>query len=243
MIRALAFFFALCFSSAFAEDVPGVLAKSYIVTDETGTVVLEHDSKTTRPIASISKLLVAEQIYPMLDDKKDQRLLELALVHSSNQAIYKLARIHNTDVVIASVNDVAQKRGLTSISIEEPSGLSENNQASAEDLAKFLLFVKDLPIAQISTEPRTSYRNIHSTNPLLGKPGWSFDVSKTGFTHPAGGCLATIVEIGGRKLVVVILGSDNVRTRWTDLMTIRSYLASDDTFWHGIPIRHRRHRV
>src|SRR5271157_365793 len=157
MITALLLcFLMLCIAfAAGAEEVPGVLAKSYIVTDLQGTVILEHDSKTPRPIASITKLLVAEQIYPTLDaddnvtiEKEDlatrrtklrsrttlteQQLLELALVHSSNQAIYALARTHDTDKIVAAVNAAALERGLTTITIEEPSGLSENNQASAE---------------------------------------------------------------------------------------------------------------
>lgn len=246
--------------SALADEIPGVRAKSYIVTDLDGNVVLEHDSRTVRPIASISKLLMAEQIIPLLNPDEqvslvkedvssrrsriknntklsEQQLLELALIPSNNQAIYALSRVHDTDKMVAAVNDNAFVRGMTSIHLEEPSGLSENNHASAEDLAHFVGLVKDSPIASVSTEEYTSYGHFHSTNPFLGKPGWNFDVSKTGYIHASGGCLATLLEIGGRKLIVIILGSNDVHSRWADLVSIRTYISATDVFWHEVPTK------
>ena len=157
----------------------------------------------------------------------------MALISSSNPAIYALARAHNTDQVVANVNTAAQVRGLSSIKIEEPSGLNPNNVATATDLAKFLVINKDNPIANISTEQNLVVKQdrFNSTNPLLGKPGWTFVMSKTGFINAAGGCVATLVEIGGQLRAVVILGSANVKTRWVDLIKIRSYLSKSDNFW------------
>lgn len=257
-MRILALILSLSASCAFAQ-VPGVVAKSYIVMDADGHIIVQKDAQTPRPIASISKLLVAEQLAPEIDPvgsvtllKEDlasrktrirenttfseAQLLELALIPSNNQAIYALTRTHNTDKTIAAVNEAAQVRGLTSIHIEEPSGLSDNNHASAEDLAKFLSFVDGTSIASVSTETNTSYGKFHSTNPFLGKPGWDFSVSKTGFINAAGGCLATVLEIGGKKLSVVILGSTNTVTRWTDLVKIRQFISSSDKFW-TIPLK------
>lgn len=243
-----------CCKFVFA-DISNINAKSYIVTELDGTVILEHDSKISRPIASITKLLVSEQLAPQMNlhqsvtikaedlasnsssvkinSKWTQaELLRLALISSNNQAIYALTRANGYTKIISSVNETAHERGLDTISIEEPSGLSKNNTASAYDLAIFVSKVYGTDIAQVSTQPATTIKrvNFKSTNPLLGKPGWNFDVSKTGFTNPAGGCLVTLVEIGGRKVIVVILGSANVYTRWTDLIKIRSYL-SNDIFW------------
>lgn len=254
-------------SANLLAQVPGVMAKSYIVTDLDGSVILEHDAKTVRPIASITKLLVAEQISKEIApadlvtiEKADivsrssiikihskiqeSELLQLALISSSNQAIYALARVHDEPKIVLAVNDAARARGLNTIYIEEPSGLNQNNRASAEDLAKFLRMVDGTPIAQVSTEPTAKILNssIHSTNPLLGKPGWNFSVSKTGFINASGGCIATIVEIGGKPRAVVILGSSNTTTRWIDLMLIRTYIASSDIFWkNSSKAKHEHH--
>jgi D-alanyl-D-alanine carboxypeptidase len=243
----------LAWCQCFAQ-VPGVTAKSYIVTDLSGNVLLERDSHTARSIASITKLLIAEQItgtHPGLitilpEDLASKRtklkvnshvseaeLLEMALIPSNNQAIYALTRSHDSTVIIANVNDAAKSRGLSSIVIEEPSGLNLNNKASAEDLAKFIVLIRNTHIANVSIIPlaKTSVGEFRSTNPLLGKPGWNFEISKTGFINASGGCIATMVEIGGQQRIVIILGSSNTKTRWQDLIKIRSFLASSDSFW------------
>ena len=248
------FILVIFISTLVSARVPNVSAKSYIVMEMNGSIILEHNSKIRRPIASITKLLVAEQIEPEilgpsqvkiesidLASKRSKLkinssvtqndLLQLALIPSNNQAIYALTRVHDSEKIISAVNNTAMARGLSSISIEEPSGLSKNNQASAEDLAKFVSYVQNTAIAKISIEPFTSYGHFHSTNPLLGKSGWNFSLSKTGFTDPAGGCMVTIVEFGGRQVIVVILASNSATSRWKDLIKIRSQVASLDSFW------------
>jgi D-alanyl-D-alanine carboxypeptidase len=260
------------FSASAQQPTPiGVAAKSYIVTDLSGNVILGKDVATPRPIASITKILVAEQIRDIQehqdlveiqssdlatrhtrlhpsDHLTHSDLLSLALIASNNQAIYALARAHGMDTVIAAVNSTASSRNLNSITIEEPSGLSANNKGSAQDLAKFIAHISTNPLTRISVEPTLaiSHGNFYSTNPLLGKPGWNFTVSKTGFINAAGGCLVSLVEIGGLQRIVVILGSTDTKTRWSDLIKIRKFIAQNDTFW--VPpstakkYRRRQHR-
>lgn len=257
------FLLLLLLSSSLHAQVPGVSAKSYIVTDVTGKIILEFNSQTPRPIASITKLLVAEQIAPSMVGTElvtvnavdhatkwsrlkvntvvsENDLLHLALIPSNNQAIYALSRAHDMSKIVSAVNDTARNRGLLSITIEEPSGLSPNNKANAKDLAQFLQFVNGTEIARVSTEP-FAYTNFRSTNPLLGKPGWDFSISKTGFINASGGCLATMVNMGGEQRIVVILGSQNTKTRWTDLIKIRSFIAASDKFWQ-MNSSNRRHK-
>lgn len=233
--------------SPFAHEgktLSGIFAKSYIVLNSQGQVVLEKDSKTPRPIASITKLLVAEQLEFILSDAhfairppgkdvlSEAEMMHLALIVSSNISIIELARRYGNDNIINGVNTLAKWRGLNSIFIDEPSGLSQNNVASAQDLAKFLMLVKDSTFAKVSTfaTAKIPSQEFKSTNPFIGKHGWNFKVSKTGFINAAGGCLATIVEIGGEEHTVVLLGSANVVTRWYDLTRIRLHL-SNDNFW------------
>lgn len=244
----------LLVSSLVSAQVPNISAKSYVVLDEAGQIILAHDEDTIRPIASISKLLVAEQIVPVLlagnsvlvkkEDSAnmrahiktntmltEQQLLELALIPSNNQAIYALAREHGTDFIIKKVNQAAMDRGLYSIYLEEPSGLSMMNHASAKDLALFANMISEPLLNIITTTEETSYGHYKSTNPLLHKPGWDFILSKTGFINASGGCLVVILNINNQRDTVVILDSANTHTRWDDLIKIRNYLAPSDIFW------------
>jgi serine-type D-Ala-D-Ala endopeptidase (penicillin-binding protein 7) len=262
---AIAALLFIAFSAT--AQVPGVLAKSYVVLDAEGHTLLEKDADVPRPIASITKLLVAEQLAPLLHpetpvtiEREDRvsrhsrlrealtltegQLFELALVSSSNEAIYALAHEHNADLLVASVNEAAQERGLLTISIEEPSGLSANNVASANDLARFVAIASKEEFAKVTIEDsvRLGLELFHSTNPFIGKDGWNFYVSKTGFIGAAGGCLATSFDLNGKPITVVILGSPTALTRWSDLVKLRAYL-SDEPFYKGgvhAPTAHRR---
>ena len=251
--------------AANAQQIAGVQAKSYVVMDEHGHVLASKDAETPRPIASITKLFIAEQVYPTLQADRvvevsaedlagrkhgrvrtsmkltESQLLELSLISSDNQATYALTRAHDFERVITNVNWTAKTRGLDSVTIEEPSGLSENNKASAHDLARYLIHMRDNPVVGISIEPSTSYGNFRSTNPLIGKPGWDFIMSKTGFIRAAGGCLVTAIKVQGRDVFIVLLGSSNTATRWTDLIKIRHFI-DDGSFWVGNskPIKKKR---
>lgn len=263
-MKIFAYILVLFASTAIAQ-VPGVTAQAFIVTELDGTVILEKNANEVRPIASITKLLVAERLVPKLYPNKiikveandlaskntklkihaeldEEQLARLSLISSNNSAIYALVRSHGTDSVIQEVNDVAIYRGLATIHIEEPSGLSPNNRASAHDLAKFMRFMLDSPASAMSIEKSVDInkQTFRSTNPLLGKYGWNFTVSKTGFIRQAGGCLVAIVEIGARPVIIVILGSQNVSVRWTDLMKIRSSISKEDRFWSLSDITQRK---
>lgn len=239
-----------------AQVLLDVAAKSYVIMNvSSGELILTKDETNVRSIASITKLLVADQLSNVdlasdlvevdRSDAVSSRtrlrpntlitqsdLLRLSLISSDNQAIHALARAQGMSSVINNVNLAAVNRHLYSITIEEPTGLSANNKASALDLANFVKFVNS-DNARISTEPTAVVQQgvFRSTNPLIDKPGWKFGLSKTGFTNAAGGCLVSLVEIGGVMRVVVLLGSDNVHTRWSDLVKIRRYLAPSDVFW------------
>jgi D-alanyl-D-alanine carboxypeptidase (penicillin-binding protein 5/6) len=59
-------------------------------------------------------------------------------------------------------------------------------------------------------------RNVvwRNTNQLLKIEG--YDGIKTGTTGAAGNCLVSTAERGGRRLVVVVLGSTSTDSRYTD---------------------------
>jgi D-alanyl-D-alanine carboxypeptidase/D-alanyl-D-alanine endopeptidase (penicillin-binding protein 7) len=87
--------------------------------------------------------------------------------------------------------------------IEEPTGLSSGNHASAVDLVKVLRAAAAYPdIAQVTTqssdivEVNGRQRQFRNTNGFVGKPGWGF-CSQDGI-HQRGGTLPCHAVGGGR---------------------------------------------
>ena len=261
MIRLLATLLLLCASAVTAANRDTITAKSYVVMDFDGKVILSKNAYAIQPIASITKLFVAEAISK--SDEQDgtritiqpadivaynrvlipgavytqEQLLNLALVSSNNSATYALTH-YSRAKIFDSISTTIAEKNLQSVSLEEPSGLSSANRANAIDLAQYLLSIRDEYFARISAQRDIKIGgNVYkSTNPLIGQPGWNFLVSKTGYTAPAGGCLAVITGIGGKFYAVVVLGAASVPERWQDLIRIRQLLAPQDKFWqfnHG----------
>jgi D-alanyl-D-alanine carboxypeptidase len=124
--------------------------------------------------------------------------------------------------------------GLYGTLIEEPTGLSPNNVAIAQDMVKVLRAAARYPtVAQITS--RRSHRvlvsgrrwTVRNTNRLVGAPGWHVLLSTTGFTNDAGRCLAMRAETGGRTVTVVLLGAARASLRARDAMSIRRWLGRE----------------
>ena len=238
-------FFSLALVIAsFASNA--MTAKSYIVTEMDGRVIVEKNADDVRSIASITKLFTArgsaaydmsEMIEILPEDMKTGRmrstplkigqsysrglLMELALVSSDNVAALALGR---------SIQPISTLPPSTTI--VEASGLDPQNQSSARDLASVARELVDTELAKTSVQPTVMIdtKERHSTNPLLTRNGWNFKLSKTGFINQAGGCLVVVFETGGRLVTAVILGSSGVPARWKDLYELRQQLNDHDTF-------------
>lgn len=210
---------------------------SYLIADNQGFVLQEHDSDLQRPIASISKLMVSLLAANQdLDESLDiplrrevqsgipgrvrtltrKELLTLALVKSDNFAAQILCT--NIPDCVQSMNAKAIELGMVQTHYEEPTGLSKENVSTAKDLLKLMLVaatnqtitsISSLPKAEIPAGKLTM--KLHNTNPLTAK----LDVflSKTGFTNPAGGCLVMAVNSPIGQRFLVLLGSRNAHTR------------------------------
>jgi D-alanyl-D-alanine endopeptidase (penicillin-binding protein 7) len=219
-------------------------AKSYLIADGAGQILEESKSDDVRPIASITKLMVA-----LLVSEQDQsemlliptkrvvqssiprnvismyrhELLVLALVKSDNLAAQVLCE--NLPDCMLRMNLKALELGMHHTSFEDPTGLSQNNTSSATDLLKLLLVAGTNPtIANISSMPVAEVLHpggvikIKNTNPLTGK--LEVLLSKTGFTNPAGGCLVMIVTTNIGRKIYILLGSKNTKTRIPEMMAL-----------------------
>ena len=149
-----------------------ITAKSFLVTDNKGQVILEKNADRTQPIASITKLMTAIIVLNAkkdlteelrLDFKKANiyhtklprtlktlsrgELLDLAIVKSDNFAAYTLCANYPDGVnrCIAEMNHQALEFGMYSTHFTDPTGLDESNMSNARDLVKLVLVASRHP--------------------------------------------------------------------------------------------------
>jgi D-alanyl-D-alanine endopeptidase (penicillin-binding protein 7) len=228
----------------FSSMAYSMSARSYLVMEMDGKVILEKNPDELRPIASITKLITAgknlslemselieitrEDVIngkmkstPLVIGKVYTRgmLMRLSLVSSDNVAALALGR--SSTVVPILENDTVYV---------EASGLNSGNKSTARSLAKLAISLKDTDIATASVQNTISIdgKTRRSTNPLLLSQGWNFILSKTGFINESGGCLVVITKVMDRFVSIAILGSSNTKQRWVDLSEIRLLLGDSD---------------
>lgn len=160
-------------------------------------------------------------------------LLRLALMASENRAARTLGRNYpgGMTAFVRTMNAKAKALGMTQTHFDDPSGLSSLNVSSARDLAKLVKAVSRISvIAEYSTltyhevrvgKSMLGYRN---TNLLIGKPDWTIQVQKTGYTQDAGECLVMQTTIDERPVVIVLLNSFGKLTRTADARRIRKWM-------------------
>ena len=147
-------------------------------------------------------------------------LLNAMLVKSDNSAAETFSSDYpgGRKAFLDEMNRLAFEYGMISTHFDDPTGLSIQNTSSAIDVATMVGKASEYDlIREISTKKQveidTTYKKktrtivLNNTNkPVL----FEFDsiiVSKTGFTNPAGYCLALAVDKNNQKYSVVILGA------------------------------------
>ncbi len=227
-----------------------------------GEVILDKNSATIAPIASITKLMTAMVILDRgldlsqriavsaedVDSMKGTRsrlrtgsmltrkqLLLLALMASENRAAAALARTYpgGTEQFVSIMNAKAQLLGMRDTRFVEPTGLSSENVASANDLVRLVGAAHRYPLIREYTTRETasveafgrtlSFRN---TNTLVRSPDWDIKISKTGYISEAGRCLVMRVRVAQQDLIVVLLDSWGRYSRIGDANRIRKWLES-----------------
>jgi D-alanyl-D-alanine carboxypeptidase/D-alanyl-D-alanine endopeptidase (penicillin-binding protein 7) len=243
MFKHLAALVLLVGSCAAWSAVPFQSTYAMVVDESTGEVLLNKQAESAAPIASVTKLLTAIVVLDAAQDMDealriervdhDSRerirtgipvgttlprgtLIELALMASDNRAAAAIARSYPGGR--AAFDDAMQAKigelGLRNTTIEEPTGLSPKNRASAEDLVVVLRAAQTYPkIAEATTQTEQTVavngrvRNFHNTNNLVGSPGWDILLSKTGTTAAAGRCVVMRLQSAGKTVLVVLMGA------------------------------------
>jgi D-alanyl-D-alanine endopeptidase (penicillin-binding protein 7) len=240
---------------------PMLASSEVLVLDqESNDVLLWKNASQAQPMASITKLMTAlvvlEADQPMdemleiseadehLDKPSYSRLtrgtqltraemLHLALMASENRAAHALARNYPGGLAacIAAMNAKADTIGMRSTHYVEPTGLSPQNVASAEDLSKLVIVASLNPtLTAYSTDEKFAVPmgqrlvEFHTTDKLVAHADWNIILQKTGYIAEAGKCLVMKAIIESREIVIVLMNSTGARTRLVDAQRIKSWL-------------------
>src|SRR3569623_468792 len=163
-------------------------------------------------------------------------MIHLALMSSENRLASALSQQYpgGHGAFIAAMNAKAAQLGMVNTHVEDPTGVSPNNRASAQDLVHMVLAAERYePIRQFT--PSTSNlqpvasrtQAYHNTNRLVGNPDWNIELSKTGYTSEAGRCIVMKLEAAVKHLVVVLLGAPSSNARFADLFSIRRWITGE----------------
>lgn len=221
-----------------------------------------RNTEQVRSIASITKLMTAIVVIESgadLDQKvnglqsrlrsKSVTRLDLMrsmLIASDNGAAESLADAYsgNRQNFINMMNFTAIKYQLSNTRYVDPTGLGEGNKSTILDLIKLLKVAseKDL-IRQISTkteykfsipiQKKTKTVLVHNTNRTSLFTYDNIVLTKTGFTNPAGRCVAMLVEKNKELYAVVILGEPSIQKRWAVIQNLMDYFKDNELHIYG----------
>ncbi len=156
-------------------------------------------------------------------------LLKGVIIQSGNDASIALAEhIAGSEEVFASLmNQYGQTLGLTGTNFENSTGLPHpDHYTTARDVATLsAALIRRFPdYYRWYSEKEFTYNGIrqHNRNNLLWRDP-AVDGLKTGHTQNAGYCLAASAKRGGMRLISVIMGSDNEKTRADETQKLLNY--------------------
>ena len=240
-----------------------------------GKAIYAKGADSVTPIASVTKLMTAmvvlDAAQPMdeiitvgmedLDMLKGshsrlrlgtelsrREMLRLALMSSENRAASSLSRHFpgGTAAFVEAMNRKAQSIGMARSHFSDPTGLSSENVATANDLARMVQAAAEYPAIREFTTTTSHYVEVQPTGQLLGfnntnslvKSGtWDIQVSKTGFIREAGKCLVMMTTIASRQVVIVLLDSYGRLTRIGDANRVKHWLETGEALPATVAVR------
>ena len=179
-------------------------------------------------------------------------LLRALLINSDNAAAETFAADYpgGRSAFLQAMNQRAWNLGMYSTQFQDPSGLSSGNVSNAGDLGTMIRAAGEYSIIRdISTQShvavethsrkRTRIMELNNTNGrALGMIN-NVRVSKTGFTNPAGFCMALQVQQQDDVYLVVVLGAKNSAKR---LDLVQNLLYNHTAEMVDIPRKSKKHR-
>jgi len=191
------------------------------LTNQTPVTITREDSA----IGGTQVWLEAGETFPV------EELLFALMIQSANDAAHALARaaFGSREAFVARMNERARNLGMVHTTFRTPHGLppssrklADGDVSAARDLAllsrELLLHTNILDYTSVKQrsfrpgQPAPREVIMRSHNHLLDRVK-GVDGLKTGYTASAGFCLAATAERDRRRVIVVVLGSPDTKTR------------------------------
>jgi len=157
-------------------------------------------------------------------------LLKAALIQSSNDAAEALAQVAGKEKFLSLMNQKAAELGMKNTVFFDPCGLNPKNKSTPADLAKLVAYVHhnhpEILAAGKSNdfwlEDKSGvwmkFQNVNNFYPLAAFVG-----GKTGYLPEAKQTIASVFEVKGKPVAIVVLYSAN---RQNDVFRIMEKLQS-----------------
>jgi D-alanyl-D-alanine endopeptidase (penicillin-binding protein 7) len=176
------------------------------------------------------------------------QLFHAMLIKSDNAAAETIAADYpgGRDKFISDMNLRAISMGLKNTHFNDPTGLNVGNVSTAEDVSHLVVGAAFYPmIRNISTKTETTIliqvkrkdRSVvlSNTNRVLLREFDSILLSKTGFTNPAGFCVAILIEHPVKNevhhQVIVVMGAKNTTQRVDTVKRMMYHVIYGDTVY------------
>jgi D-alanyl-D-alanine endopeptidase (penicillin-binding protein 7) len=192
----------------------------------TAMVALDYDDDMNRKLA-LSHLAGSKM--PKVEYTRGE-LFHMLLIKSDNAAAETLANDYpgGRKSFIRDMNIRAMMLTMYSTKFDDPSGLSPHNVSTASDVTQMVIAASNFgEIRDISTKKtatieidgrrKSRVTILHNTNHAILSQVSGVQVSKTGYTNPAGFCVAILVhkQNGDKDYheVIVVMGARNPSQR------------------------------
>ena len=244
---------------------PRLYSAAAIVQDQqTGEYLLAKKAEAAMPIASITKLMTAmvvldakpsmAEVLTVEEADKDmlrhssshlpvgtrltrREALLVALMASENRAAHALGRAYPGGVgaLVNAMNEKARSLGLNETRFDDPTGLSDGNVSSAQDLSRLADAAFRYPeIRAFTTTTEATLQHgrkllrFVNTNALVRNPRWQIGLSKTGYIEEGGRCLVMQTQLAQRPILIVLLHSTGKNARLADANRIKEWVEGSE---------------
>jgi D-alanyl-D-alanine endopeptidase (penicillin-binding protein 7) len=208
------------------QNVDRVRGLASITKLMTAIVALDHTTNMDKMLTLSNK---AGSKLPRREYTRGE-LFHAMLIRSDNGAAETIAADYpgGRDRFISAMNDRAMLMGLKNTHFNDPTGLNSGNVSTANDVAHLVVGAAYYPqIRRISTKEESIILIqvkrkdrpivLSNTNKALLHEFDSILLSKTGYTDPAGFCVAILIEQQVkneiRHQVIVVMGAKNTTQR------------------------------
>ena len=209
-----------------SQNIDQVRALASMTKLMTAMVALDYDRDMNR------KLVLSKNAGSKMPRREYTRgeLFHMLLINSDNEAAETLAADYpgGRQRFIQHMNSRSLMLDMYNTHFDDPSGLSKYNVSTASDVTQMVVESSNYPeIREISTKKvatiltQIKQKNrvlvLHNTNTAILSQVNGVQVSKTGYTNPAGFCVAIMVhKTSGDKdyhEVIVVMGARNSTQR------------------------------